>query len=184
MERQEAVKMDTMDTEEMMKVYKKIGTPGAQHEMLKSLEGSWITKTKAWMSPDQPPSEGSGTCEQKMLLGGRYLQQEYTGEMGGESFEGINVIGYDNHAEKFASVWMDSMSTGIYYFEGKRGKDEKILTQESSYEDPVRGPMVWRSIMKIVDRDRIDYEMYLIPRGGMEEKAMEMTMTRKKAANR
>jgi hypothetical protein len=39
--------------------------------------------------------------------------------------------------------------------------------------------MVWRSITKIMDKDRIEYEMYLTPRGGIEEKAMEMTMTRK-----
>jgi len=40
--------------------------------------------------------------------------------------------------------------------------------------------MVWRSITKIVDINTVESEMYLIPKGGTEEKMMEMTMTRKK----
>ena len=141
---------------------------------------AWITKTKAWMEPDKPPMEGTGTCEQKMLLDGRYLQQEYTGEMMGSPFTGINVIGYDNHTKKYVSTWIDSMSTGIYYFEGTASADGKTITQESSYDDPVRGPMVWRSVTRIVDDNTLEYEMYLTPKGGKEEKMMEMTVTRKR----
>ncbi len=32
----------------------------------------------------------------------------------------------------------------------------------------------------IVDAGNLEYEMYLIPKGGKEEKMMEMTATRKK----
>jgi hypothetical protein len=169
-----------MDMQAMMEVYEKLGTPGAPHKRLASLAGSWITKTRAWMEPDKPPMEGTGTCEQKMLLGGRYLQQEYTGEMAGSPFTGINVIGYDNHTGKYVSTWIDSMSTGIYYFEGTASADGKTITQKSSYDDPVRGPTVWRSVTRIVDNDTLDYEMYLSSKGGKEEKMMEMKVSRKR----
>jgi hypothetical protein len=168
-----------MDMEAMMEVYKKVATPGAPHKRLAAMAGTWATKTTAWMEPDKPPMEGTGTCKQKMLLGGRYLQQVYTGKMMGSTFTGINIIGYDNHTKKYASTWIDSMSTGIYYFEGTASGGGKIITQESSYDDPVRGPMVWRSVTKIVDDDTVKYEMYLIPEGGKKEKMMEMTLTRK-----
>jgi hypothetical protein len=171
---------DKMDMQAMMEVYTKLATPGAPHKMLANLAGSWVTKTRAWMDPDKPPMEGTGTCEQKMLLDGRYLQQEYMGEMMGSPFTGINLIGYDNHAKKVVSTWIDSMSTGIYYFEGTASADGKTLTQESSYDDPVRGPMVWRSVTRIVDDNTLEYEMYLTPKGGKEEKMMEMTVTRKR----
>jgi len=171
---------DKMDMQAMMDVYKKVGTPGAPHKLLASMAGSWITKTKAWMEPDKPPMEDTGTCEQKMLLDGRYLQQEYTGEMMGSPFIGINLIGYDNHTKKYVSTWIDSMSTGIYFFEGTAGADGKTITQESSYDDPVRGPMVWRSVTRIVDDSTLEYKMYLTPKGGKEEKMMEMTLTRKR----
>ncbi len=169
-----------MEMEAMMAVYKKLAIPGTSHKMLASLAGSWITKTKAWMGPDQPPEESTGTCEQKMLLGGRYLQQEYVGDMMGDTFTGINLLGYDNYTKKYVSTWIDSMSTGIYCFEGTASPDDKTITQECSYDDPARGLMVWRSVTRIVDDNTLEYEMYLIPKGGQEEKAMEMTVTRKR----
>ena len=169
-----------MDTQAMMEVYKKMGTPGAPHKVLANLVGSWTTKTKAWMEPDKPPMEDTGTCEQKMLLDGRYLQQEYKGEMMGSPFVGVNLIGYDNHTKKYVSTWIDSMSTGIYYFEGTASVDGKTITQKSSYDDPVRGPTVWRSVTRIVDDNTLEYVMYLASKGGKEEKMMEMTVTRKR----
>ena len=169
-----------MDMDAMMKVYQKLATPGAPHKRLASLAGSWTTKTRAWMEPDKPPMEGTGICEQKMLLDGRYLQQEYTGEMMGSMFTGINVIGYDNYTKKYVSTWIDSMSTGIYCFEGTASANGKTITQKTSYNDPVRGPMVWRSVVRIVDSNTLKYEMYLTPKRGKEEKMMELTVSRKK----
>jgi hypothetical protein len=104
-----------MDAQAMMDVYTKLGTPGTPHKVLASMAGSWITKTKGWMEPDKPPMESKGTCEQKMLLGGRFLQQEYSGDMMGSPFTGIGVTGYDNHTKKYVSTWMDSMGTGIFF---------------------------------------------------------------------
>jgi hypothetical protein len=176
---EQAKQESKMDMQEMMEVYKKLGTPGEPHKMLAKLAGSWTTKTKAWMEPDKPATESTGTCEQKMLLDGRYLQQEYTGEMMGITFKGINVIGYDNYTKKYVSTWIDSMSTGIYHFEGTAGADGRTITQESSYDDPVQGPMTWRSVTKIVDENTLQYEMYTMRKGAKEEKMMEMTVTRK-----
>jgi hypothetical protein len=78
-----------MDMQAMMDVYTKLGTPGAPHKALASMAGSWITTTKSWMEPNKPPLESKGVCEQKMLLGGRFLQQEFTGDMMGSPFTGI-----------------------------------------------------------------------------------------------
>lgn len=168
-----------VDMEKAMEVYREKGTPGEPHRRLARLAGSWATKTRAWMEPDKPPAEGTGTCEQAMLLDGRYLEQKYSGEMMGNPFTGINLIGYDNHTGKYVSVWIDSMSTGIYYFAGAGSADGRTVTQECDYDDPVRGPTVWRSVTRVVD-DTMEYEMFLIPKGGKEEKAMEMTMSRKR----
>ena len=169
-----------MDMQAMMKIYQKLGTPGAPHKRLAKLEGSWITRTKGWMEPGKPPMESTGTCKQKMLLGGRYLQQEYTGKMMGSTFKGVNVIGYDNYTKKYVSTWIDSMSTGIYFFEGTASPNGKTITQESCYDDPVRGPLTWRSVSRIVDENTMAYEMFITPKGGREEKMMEMTLIRKK----
>lgn len=171
---------ERIDTHEMMETYKKLAVPGRPHKLFATLEGHWTTRTRMWMEPDKLPVETTGSCEQKMLLGGRYLQQEYTGDMAGEKFSGVNLIGYDNFTKKYVSTWIDSMSTGIYCFEGGASEDGRTITQEAHYEDPVRGPLTWRSTSRIVDHDTIEYEMVIIPKGGKEEKMMEMTVSRKK----
>ncbi len=171
------------DMQAMMEVYKKVGTPGAPHKLLARLEGSWITKTRSWTEPDKPPMESTGVCEQKLLFDGRYLQQEYSGDMAGQAFKGMNIMGYDNHTKKYLSVWLDSMSTGIYFFEGTAGRDGKTITQESRYDDPVKGPSIWRTVTRIKNDDTLEFEMYLKPKGGRkEEKMMEMTITRKEVS--
>jgi hypothetical protein len=168
-----------MDMQEMMEVYKKLAILGAPHKLLSSMAGSWNAKVKSWMEPDQPPMESNGASEDKMVLGGRFLQQEFTGDMMGTPFTGIGFTGFDNHIRKYVSTWMDSMGTGILFFEGTAGADGKTITQESSYDDPIKGPMKWRSVIKFLDEDTHLFEMYRIDRSGKEEKMMEITYTRK-----
>jgi hypothetical protein len=168
-----------MDMQAMMDVYQRLAIPGAPHKQLAKLAGAWATKTRAWMEPDQPPMEGTGACEQKMLLGGRYLQQEYTGEMMGVRLP-ASTLSDTTTMPRYVSAWIDSMSSGIYYFEGAASADGKTITQENTYDDPVRGPTVWRSVTRIVDDNTLEYEMYLTSKGSKEEKMMEMTVTRKR----
>jgi hypothetical protein len=177
-----AKKIEKIDMQRIMEIYHKVGTPGDPHTRLAKLEGNWTTRTRGWMEPDKPPFESSGTCEQKMILGGRYLRQEYTGDMGGMPFSGINILGYNNHTKKYESVWVDTMSTGVFYFVGAGSKDGRTITQECSYDDPVKGLAVWRTVTRIKDDNTIDFEMFLIPKGKRkEEKMMEMTISRKEA---
>ena len=126
-----------MDPQAMMETYQKLATLGVPHKQLASLAGSWTTKTKSWMEPNKPPKESDGSCEQKMLLDGRFLHQECTGDMMGQPFTGIGVIGYDNHTKKYISTWMDSMGTGIYVMEGTASADGKTITQKGQYDDPI-----------------------------------------------
>ena len=168
-----------MDMKAMMDVYKKLATPGTPHKQLASMAGTWNTKTKSWMDPTQPPMESTGACEQVALLGGRFLQQTCTGEMMGSPFTGIGITGYDNHTKKYVTTWMDSMGTGIYFFEGTASADGKTITQESRYDDPIQGPMTWRGVTKIVNDDSQVFEMYGTSKGGKEMKMMEITYTRK-----
>ena len=179
-----AKQKDKISMQEMMEIYKKVGTPGEPHKLLAKLEGSWTTRSRGWLEPGKPAMESSGTCEQKLVLDGHYLQQVYTGDMMGAPFTGINLLGYNNHTRKYESVWLDSMSTAIYFFVGTGSADGKTITQECSYDDPARGPAVWRSVTRIKDDNTLEFEMFITPKGGKEEKMMEMTVTRKEAVAR
>jgi hypothetical protein len=163
----------------MMKVYKKLATPCVPHKLLAKMAGSWNTMARSWCAPGETPAESTGVAEHRMILGGRYLQQECAGEMMGEPFTGLGFTGYDNHTRKYVSTWMDTMSTGIYFFEGTAKADGKTIVQTSRYDDPVQGPMAWRSVTRVVDDNTLEFEMYGTGKSGREEKMMEMRYTRK-----
>ena len=75
-------------------------------------------------------------------------------------------------------AWLDSLSTGIYFFEGTAGEDGRTITMESSFQDPVKGPMKLRGVIRIVDDNTEVSEMYATDKNGKEEKC-ETTYTRK-----
>jgi len=167
-----------MDMQAAMDTYEKLAIPSAPHRMLAAMSGRWNASIRSWMEPGGPVTESSGTSEQKMILGGRFLQQDFTSEVMGSPFDGMGITGYDNHTRKYVSTWMDSMSTAIMYFEGTAGPDGKTIIQEASYDDPVKGPMKWRSLTSIPNDDTVLFEMYVIDGKGKEEKMMEITYAR------
>jgi hypothetical protein len=164
----------------MMETYAKLATPGEQHKPLESMAGDWNTTTKSWMDPGQAPMESKGSCEHKMILGGRFLKAKCTGEMMGSEFTGIGVTGFDNHTKKYVETWMDSMGTGLYYLEGPAGNDPQVITTQGRYDDPMEGPMQLRAVTRIVDNNTHVFEMYGTGKGRQERKMLEITYTRKR----
>ena len=167
-----------MDMKAMMEVYTKLATPGPAHQKFAKMSGSWNTKTRAWMDPQMPPMESTGRCEQKMVLDGRFLHQECSGDFMGSPFTGMGYTGYDNHTKQYVSIWMDSMGTGMYLFEGTGSADGKSITQTTHYDDPLQGPTDLRSVTKFIDANSYIFEMYSAGKGGKETRMMEITYSR------
>jgi len=165
--------------QEAMDVYQEMGTPGAPHKLLTKMAGSWNAKSWCLMEPGGERIDATGTSEQKIVLDGRFVQQDYKGDMMGTPFTGIGFTGYDNHAGKYVSTWMDSMGTCIYFFEGTASADGKTITQTGSVDDPVRGPLTWRSVTSFLDDNNYKCEMYTRDDSGKEEQMAEITYTRK-----
>jgi Protein of unknown function (DUF1579) len=168
-----------MDPQAMMEVWKKLGTPGEPHKLFSTLAGSWTTTTKEWMEPGKSPTESTGTAEMKMLLDGRFLYQEYNGQMMGQPFSGIGIDAYDNLTKKYVTTWIDSMGTGIFVMEGTASADGKTITLKGSHPEPDGGKMTHRAIWKIVDNNTQTFDMYGAHKGGKETKLLEIAYTRK-----
>jgi len=168
-----------MDPQARMEVYTKLAAPGEQHKQLASLAGSWTTKTKEWMEPNKPPVESTGSAEMKMLLDGRFLQQELTGQIMGQPFSGIEITAYDNLLKRYVTSWMSTMSTGIFMMEGTASTDGKTITLKGQHAEPGGGYMKHRAIWKIMDSNTQTFDMYGTHPGGKEWKMMETTYTRK-----
>jgi hypothetical protein len=168
-----------MDQQAMMEEFKRLSVPGEPHKQLASLAGSWTTTTKEWMEPGKPPMESAGTAEMKMLLDGRFLQQDFTGNMIGQPYSGVGLTAYDNLRKKYVSTWIDSMGTGIFVMEGTASADGKTITLRGQHAMPGGGQMTHRAVWKIVDSNTQTFDMYGTHQGGKEMKVMEITYARK-----
>ena len=167
--------------DEMMKAWIAFATPGASHKALEAFAGSWDVKAKTWMIPGAPPTETAGTSENKMILGGRYLEQRYEGTMMGGPFSGIGVTGYDNYKKKFVSTWVDSMGTGIVEMSGSMDKAGKVITSWGMMDDPAeKRSMKAKSVVTFVDADHHTYEAWHAGPDGKMVKDLEISYTRKK----
>lgn len=168
-----------MDMQEMMEAYQKLAAPSEQHEKMARWEGQWDVRMKTWMGPDQPPQESRGTAEFKSILGGRFLQQTMHGEMMEGPYNGAGFLGYDKVTEKYVTVWIDDMSTSVMVFEGTADPEHKTITQTAHYDDPIQGPMDFRTVTTVMDDDTMGFEMFSTGASGTEEKMMEIVYTRK-----
>jgi len=168
-----------MDPQAMMEMYQKLATPGEPHKLFASLVGSWTTTTKEWMEPGKPPTESTGTAEMKMLLDGRFLQQEFNSQMMGQPFSGIGIDGYDNLRKRYVTMWIDTMGTGIFQMEGTASADGKTITLKGQHDEPGGGHMTHRAIWKIVDGNTQTFDMYGTHKHSKEMKMLEIAYTRK-----
>lgn len=165
--------------EEMMKKWTAYATPGADHQALAPLVGSFAHTIKLWMDPNAQPEISTGSTEAQWILGGRFVESRVTGTSMGQPFEGRGLIGYDNQKKQYTSVWLDNMATGMMAMEGRYDAGTKVLSESGSASCPMEGTKSFRGVTKIIDDNNHTYEMYTNGPDGKEFKMMEMTYVRK-----
>ncbi len=167
----------------MMAAYEKAGKVGPQHELLKSRIGSFNHVAKFRMSPDQPWMESKGATERKIIMGGRYVQQETKSAPmmeGGPAFEGLGITGYDNIQNKFVNFWIDNEGTGVMISYGTADGSNKVITYSGEYPDVMVGKLKKvKSVTRYKDDKTEVYEMYDTGADGKEYVNLEVTYTKK-----
>ena len=171
---------DPSQDKAMMEAWMKFATPGEAHKKMAALEGSWDAKVKQWMAPGAPPSESAATADFKVILGGRYMTQSFSGSMMGQPFSGYGVSGYDNFKKVTQTVWMDTFGTAMLVMTG--GWDASgALTETGAMDDFMTGkPMTVKGSMRVADNDHMTYEMWMSGPDGKMYKDLEINYTRKK----
>lgn len=169
-----------MDEKAMMEMMAKYSTPGPEHKKLEAYVGTWDTSVKMWMEPGATPQESTGTAENSMILGGRYLQQKYEGSMMGQPFSGIGYTAYDLYKKQYLSTWMDTMGTSIMSMSGNTDASGKMV-MTGSMDDPMTGKkMDFKEVMTAVDNDHQVFEMWTPGPDGKMFKTLEINYTRRK----
>jgi Protein of unknown function (DUF1579) len=153
--------------------------PGTVHKRLGDLAGTWDVSTRYIIGDKE--REGKATCEAKMILGGRFLQQDYSSSFQGEPFHVLQLWGYDNIKKKSIEIMMDTMGTGVLHNEGTVSDDGKVITNSGESRDPQTGkPYKLRTVTTIVDDDNFVIEWFGTEDGGKEAKVVTLTHKRKK----
>lgn len=165
----------------MMEAWQKFATPAESHQKLAGMVGTWDAEVTSWMNPAAPPMKSMGTSENRWVLGGRWIEQRFTGKFMDQPFEGVGYTGYDNYKKKYVGTWMDNMSTAVMMSEGAFDAAGKSMTSMSTMDDFMTGQQQKiRTVVNVVDNDRHVFEMYGPGPDGKENKQMEIVYKRRK----
>lgn len=164
----------------MMEAMMKAAMPGPAHKALESMVGTWNTKITMWPMPGTDPMTTEGVSEMKWVMGGRYVEQRFTGSFMGAPFEGVGYTGYDNIKKRYFSTWIDNMSTSMMMSTGNAGADG-TMTMTGTMTDPMTGKDAeTKEKFRVVDANNAVFEMWTPAPDGKMFKMMEIAYTRKK----
>ncbi|HYG07751.1 MAG TPA: DUF1579 domain-containing protein [Stenotrophomonas sp.] len=172
----------TPQQQAMMEAWSKAAQPGPEHARLaQQLVGQWKTQQSMWTDEHSPPQVSSGRSVHTAILGGRQIRFDFQGQVGGASFEGTGLMGYDNAARRYVSTWTDTMVTGILIGQGQYDAATRSYTLHNRMSDPMRPGQqtTVREVLQVVDADHLVQEMYE-PHDGKEVRTLRVEFTRER----
>ncbi|MGB7156483.1 MAG: DUF1579 domain-containing protein, partial [Tepidisphaeraceae bacterium] len=150
--------------------------------LLKKMVGTFDADVAVKMAADAPEMKSKGKEVNEMILGGKFLKSDFSGDMMGQPFKGVNLGGYDNMKKKYVSVWADSIGTGMMTSEGEADASGKKITYGGEYPCPQEGGKIkkFRQVLTIVDGDHHEFEMFEAGPDGKEFRGLYIKYTRAK----
>ncbi len=140
--------------------------------------GEWRYTVTFWEDPKGEPTVLRGVSLKTMIMGGRFLREELTGEFMGGPFKGYGLHGYDNVTGEYVAIWLDNMGTGIHFYTGHEERDGSHVYESESHDPATRKPIATRSVGKVIDRDHHTFESYVKQSDGSEVLHMRVEYTR------
>jgi hypothetical protein len=170
----------TPEQKEMFELMMKYGTPGEGQKLLEPFIGEWNIDSEWWAAPGAPVQESEATSTVEWIFDGRYTMERVEGEMEGMPFRGMGIVGYDNYAQKYNSLWIDNMSTMFFLETGTANEEGNEFVLEGTYDDYITGEKAKpsRTVVKIVNENVRTSEMYTTTPDGEEYMTMKLTYTR------
>ena len=164
------------DAAKLQELYEQFAKPGMEHQQLRRLVGTWKAEVKYFFDESGKPTVSEATATFRSLLGGRYVQQRFHGEMQGQKFSGMAITGYDNAKKKYVGIWIDDMGTGIMHSEGTYDVKTNTMTEIGVSSSPI-GDTKFKNVSRYLSDDEFTFTMYMVNPEG-ERKMMDITYTR------
>ena len=159
----------------------KAATPGPEHQKLKMMEGKFTADVTATDPASGKEEKSTGSMTNTMILGGRYLKNDYAGSMMGMPFKGGGLLGYDNVKKKYTMLWVDEMSTQMMIADGTLDESAKTITYGCQVDCPLDNTKkTFKTVITLSDEDHHNFEMYEVGADGKETKVIAIKYTRVK----
>ncbi|WP_449069707.1 DUF1579 family protein [Prosthecobacter sp.] len=117
----------------------KLTKPGAEHEELARHAGTWDVEVS--MGGGAAAVKYQGTSENRMTVGGRFLQMEYQARGKAGSTEGMFTLGFDPRHQRHTLIAMDSFGAYFVTSEGLRDAKDGKIRMRGTDDDPVMKAM-------------------------------------------
>ena len=168
-------------SEDPMAAMQEMAAPTADHERLTPFLGTFKAEVKIWMGPGDP-MVSTGTMTSTLVLGGRFVRQDYMGDSDpGQTpfpnFEGHGYWGFNKNTQKYEGFWIDTASTVMQHESGAVDESGKVWTMTGEIEGSDGETSVKRSIITLVDNDHHGIEMFFT-KGDQEFRGMEIQYVR------
>jgi hypothetical protein len=111
--------------------------PVEEHKLLAGMAGKWDMEVKLWPGPGATPIVLKGACDNKMILGGRFLKSESAGK--GSPIEALQIIGFDRRFGRYTFVGYDNFGTYYITAEGVLDAGKETLTLHGEEAGPQAG---------------------------------------------
>jgi hypothetical protein len=150
--------------------------PGPQHAELMKRAGDYTT-TQTFYAPGAQPQESTGTAKLKSILGGRFLEEENSGESLGQPYTGLRLYGYNNGSKQYEAIWIYNGSTAFLVLDGTSDDNGKTVRYSGAFLGPGGQRQTLRVIVTQNDADHFSVKLLgEAPGGGMS--TLETVYTR------
>lgn len=167
-----------MPDDKMMEEMMKLAMPGEHHQEIAKFAGTWHGKVTHHDPMSGKVENSEGTMVSTLVLGGRWLRQEWKGEFQGQPFDGVGYWGYDNVKKQYKGLWMDTMSTAFMAMDGGFDAAKKVYTCSGETDSPM-GPMTMKEVITIKDANHHTFDMFMPGPDGKDMKVMTIEYTKK-----
>lgn len=109
--------------------------PGPPHAELMKRAGDYNTRT-TFYAPGTEPQQSTGTAKLKSILGGRFLEEENSGDSFGAPYSGMRLYGYNNGSKQYEAIWIYNGSTAFLVLDGSTEDNGKTVRYSGAFLGP------------------------------------------------
>lgn len=141
--------------------YTESSQPGAEHQQLDALVGSWSMEIRL-LGEDGQSTRLSGRSDNRWVLGNRFVLAEAAAGPGESPVRSITLYGFDRAEHRFFSITLSNLSTGFAPATGTYDAANKSFVLSGRQRDAVTGiASFYRTLLRVEDRDRYVTEVFV-----------------------